>query len=276
MKIKDKHELKASREALQRLWEDGLSGLRLIEEHTAAADAFLADRFGELDGGDGDMALVALGGYGRGELFPFSDIDLLFLHGRWVKGTALEKAIETVLYPLWDAGLEVGHSVRTVSQCLSDCKLDFHLQVAMLDARLVAGSEKLYGELTAKYSRKFINGRRKDFLKNMQEERENRSRQFGGHSFQLEPDIKEGRGGFRDIQSMLWTARVVFGLKELGDIEESGIFRPEDRESLEERVARTFCAARRRLKGSVRFEIGRKTMAASLALHLPPRDSYMR
>src|SRR5210317_2260775 len=114
MKNKPKHELKASRETLQRFWEEGLSGKKLIEDHTVATDSFLADRFAEIKGGDGDIALVALGGYGRKELFPFSDIDLMFLHGRWVRGKVLENAIEKLMYPLWDAGLEVGHSVRTV------------------------------------------------------------------------------------------------------------------------------------------------------------------
>lgn len=232
--MKHKQEIQASRETLQKLWEEGLSGIKLLEDHSAAIDSFLADRFAELSGGDQGLTLVALGGYGRRELFPFSDIDLLLLHSPRVKGAALEKATETILYPLWDAGLEVGHSVRTVSQCITDCKHDFHLQIAMLDGRQIAGSEKLFAELTAKYKRKFIDGRRKDLLKNMQAERENRASQFGGHSFQLEPNIKEGRGGFRDIQSMLWTARVVYGLKELSDIEESGIFSSADREALED------------------------------------------
>ncbi|MEN8142161.1 MAG: [protein-PII] uridylyltransferase [Thermodesulfobacteriota bacterium] len=232
--MKHKQEIQASRETLQKLWEGGVSGLKLLEDHTAAIDSFLAARFAELSEGDLGLTLVALGGYGRRELFPFSDIDLLLLHSPRVKGAALEKATEAILYPLWDAGLEVGHSVRTVSQCIKDGKHDFHLQIAMLDARKIAGSEKLFVDLAAKYKRKFIDGRRKDFLKNMQAERENRARQFGGHSFQLEPSIKEGRGGFRDIQSMLWTARVVYGLKKLSDIEESGIFRAADREALED------------------------------------------
>ncbi|MCK4837717.1 MAG: [protein-PII] uridylyltransferase, partial [Desulfobulbaceae bacterium] len=146
----------------------------------------------------------------------------------------LEKTAEGILYPLWDAGLEVGHSVRSVSQCLGDCKNDFHLQVAMLDGRLITGSEKLFAKLATSYKKKFIEGRRRDFLTKMAVERENRKHLYGGHSFQLEPNIKEGRGGFRDIQSMLWSARAVFGLNGLVAIEEAGVFRPEERSALEQ------------------------------------------
>ncbi len=229
-----KHELRASRETLQRLWEEGLSGRQLLDKHSEAIDVFLQDRFAELTEGSGEMTLVALGGYGRRELFPFSDIDLMLLHSRWVGKSVLEKTAEGILYPLWDAGLEVGHSVRSVSQCLADCKNDFHLQVAMLDGRRVAGSEKLFVKLSTSYKKKFIEGRRRDFLTKMAVERESRKCLYGGHSFQLEPNIKEGRGGFRDIQSMLWTARAVFGLNGLTAIEEAGIFRVEERTALEQ------------------------------------------
>lgn len=229
-----KHELRASRESLQKLWEDGLSGRVLLAKHSEAVDGFLQDRFAELAEGGGEISLVALGGYGRGELFPYSDIDLMLLHSRWVKNRVLERTVTGILYPLWDAGLEVGHGVRSVGQCLTDCKNDFHLQIAMLDARLITGSERLFAKLITSYKKKFIEGHRRDFLAKMAGEREKRKEQFGGYGFQLEPNIKEGRGGFRDIQSMLWSAHGVFGLQGLAAIEESGIFRHEERVALEE------------------------------------------
>lgn len=228
-----KHELRTSRETLQTLWHEGLSGRHLLEQHSETIDVFLRDRFAELTEGGGEITLVALGGYGRRELFPYSDIDLMVLHSRWINRKTLEKTVEGILYPLWDAGLEVGHGVRSISQCLADCRHDFHLQIAMLDARRITGSEKLFNELAGAYKKKYIEGHRRDFLTKMEGEREKRKRQFGGHGFQLEPNIKEGRGGFRDVQSMLWTARGVFGLTGLAAIEESGIFRPAERAALE-------------------------------------------
>lgn len=228
-----KHELRASRETLQELWEDGLSGRLLLDKHSETIDVFLQDSFAELTEGGGEMTLVALGGYGRSELFPYSDIDLMLLHSRWVKKKVLEKTVAGILYPLWDAGLEVGHSVRSVSQCLADCKNDFHLQIAMLDGRRIAGSEQLFGKLFASYKKKFVEGHRRDFLTKMTAERDNRKRQYGGHGFQLEPNIKEGRGGFRDIQSMLWAAHGVFGLRGLEAIEDAGVLRREERIALE-------------------------------------------
>jgi len=230
----DKHELRASRETLRKLWEEGVSGRQLLEKYSEAIDTFLEDRFAELTEGGGEITLVALGGYGRSELFPYSDIDLLLLHSRWVRSKVLGKTVEGILYPLWDAGLEVGHSVRSVSQCITDCKNDFHLQIAMLDARRITGSQKLFDDLATAYKKKFIEGHRGDFLAKMDGERDARQQLFGGHGFKLEPNIKEGRGGFRDMQSMLWTARGVFGLKGLAAIEESGIFGPEERQRLEE------------------------------------------
>lgn len=229
-----KEQIKAGREALQRLWQGGLSGRPLLLRHTEIIDANLAQYFtglGEL--GEG-LALVALGGYGRRELFPFSDIDLLLLHRPALKPDRLKEAAEAILYPLWDSGLEVGHRVRTVAGCLDDCATDFHLQMALLDARFLAGSQELLKELLEKYRKKYIDGQRQDFLEKMAASREERHRRFGRHSFQLEPNIKEGCGGFRDYQAMRWTARVVFGLADPAAMAEAGLLSGDELRRLEE------------------------------------------
>jgi [protein-PII] uridylyltransferase len=229
-----KEEIKAGRDALQRLWQGGLSGRALLLRHTEIIDTNLAQYFaglGEL--GEG-IALVALGGYGRRELFPFSDLDLLLLHKPALKPERLKKAAESILYPLWDSGLEVGHSVRTVSDCLDDCGRDFHLQMALLDARLLAGNRELLTELLDRYEKKYIEGHRRDFLEKITTGRDERYRRFGLHSFQLEPNIKEGCGGFRDYQSMCWTARVIFGLADPGAMREAGLLSTDEHHRLEE------------------------------------------
>ncbi len=224
-------ELRTRREILEILWRQGLSGKALLKEHTNLIDSHLETKFNECPNVSG-ITLIAIGGYGRRELFPFSDIDLLILHNS-KSDEQLATATEAILYPLWDAGLDVGHSVRTIDQCISDAKSDFFFQVAMLDARLIAGDTSLFDKLQKLYQQDFIAGRRQDFLTQMVFHRKHRLKTFAKHSYLLEPHIKEGRGGLRDIQAILWTSRVVFGLKSLQDIEDAGILTNDERNNLE-------------------------------------------
>lgn len=248
-----KEQIQAGREALQRLWQGGLSGRQLLLRHTEIIDTNLGEHFaglGEL--GEG-LALVALGGYGRRELFPFSDIDLLLLHSPALKPGRLKETAEAILYPLWDSGLEVGHSVRTPADCLADCGRDFHLQMALLDARLVAGRRELLEELLAKYRLRYIEGHRQDFLEKMTASMAERHHRFGRHSFQLEPNIKEGRGGFRDYQTMTWTARVIFGLADPAAMGEAGLLTADEQRGLEADYDRLI-----RVRNRLHYACGRK------------------
>ena len=139
-----KGELRAKREALENLWRQGLSGHSLLEKHTRLLDDSLVHDFNGYPS-TRDMSLVALGGYGRSELFPFSDIDLMLLYKSYDE-KRLNDVAEAVFYPLWDAGLEVGHGVRTPETCLSEAKKDFFLELSLLDARLLAGSRTLFDD----------------------------------------------------------------------------------------------------------------------------------
>lgn len=226
-------ELRAKRDALESLWQKGLSGQALLSEHTKLIDSSLSRSFTECQVDTHDMALVALGGYGRQELFPFSDIDLMLLYRPSAKDR-LNDVAEAVFYPLWDAGLEVGHGVRTVEICLEDADKDFFFHVSLLDARLLTGSQTLFDELTEKFNRLFVTGQRKEFFKKMISHCQLRHKRFGNHSYLLEPQIKESRGGFRDAQAMLWSAQVVFGLQNLNDLENSALLTSEDRKKFEE------------------------------------------
>ena len=225
--------LRARREALDVFWKQGISGRSLLQKHTEFIDHHISESFDECPASGMGFALIALGGYGRKELFPFSDIDLLLLYEPQVKEN-LEKIVDAVLYPLWDAGLEVGHAVRTVDDCLADAKTDFFFQVAMLDARLIAGSQSLFEKLTARYTETFIEGHRSEFPQEMLMYRSKREKQFGNHTYLLEPHIKESRGGFRDFQAMLWTAQFVFGLQGLSALQEAGILTAAELKKLEE------------------------------------------
>ncbi len=224
-----KSPFRAERAALEKLWEQGLSGQSLLRNHSRLADEFIQECFQDMDlpGVEESVALVALGGYGRQELFPFSDIDLMILYRSEIKDQ-IGKVADAVFYPLWDTGLEVGHGVRTVSECVEQANEDFFFQVALLDARLIAGSQLLFFELQSEYKEKYVEGKREGFVCNMKLFRDERCRRFGSHSYLLEPHIKEGKGGFRDIQAMLWTAKVVYGLEGLTGIVNAGILTSEE------------------------------------------------
>lgn len=224
--------LRAKRETLEELWKQGLKGQALLLEQSRLVDDFIAGHFDEAVQGKAtaSVAVIALGGYGRSELFPFSDIDLLILFREDAK-EEMERVANGILYPLWDTGLEVGHGVRTIAECLSFAREDFFFQVAMLDARLLAGSKGLFDELSARYKTDFIEGSRDEFVHSMKTFRQERRGRFGSHSYLLEPNIKESKGGMRDIQAMLWTATFVFGLRDLDAIADAGILLAEEKEA---------------------------------------------
>jgi len=224
-------QLRADRAALEKLWEEGLVGKELLWHHSRLVDEFIIESFENAGLGDvsGQVALLALGGYGRRELFPFSDIDLMILYHQDFEDR-VGSVVDAILYPLWDTGLEVGHGVRTVARSLQQADEDFFFRVAMLDARLIYGSQSLFDELDGDYRRKFISGRREQFVEEMREHQQRRRARFGSHSYLLEPHIKEGKGGMRDIQSMFWVAQVVFGLRSLEDFGDAGLMIQEERE----------------------------------------------
>jgi [protein-PII] uridylyltransferase len=225
--------LRARREALDALWKQGISGHALLKQHTEFIDHHIRKSFDECPESGKGFALIALGGYGRKELFPFSDIDLMLLYEPQAEDS-LEKVVDAILYPLWDAGLEVGHAVRTVDNCLADAITDFFFQVAMLDARLLAGSQSLFDELIARYTETFIEGHRPEFLQEMLMYGSKRQTDYGNHTYLLEPHIKESRGGFRDFQAMLWTAQFIFGLRGLSALQEAGILTTVELKNLED------------------------------------------
>jgi [protein-PII] uridylyltransferase len=224
-------ELRAQQAALEELWQQGLSGHELLQRHTSLVDDFIIDQFTHspaVKKNKGRLALIALGGYGRRELYPFSDIDLLLLHD-WRSGKLMQAVSESILYPLWDGGFEVGHSVRGVKDAVRFAGEDFFFQVALLDARFLVGSELLFDKLLTRYRKKIFEGKRHKFVETMDEFREKRRRRYGSHAYLLEPHIKEGKGGMRDIQAMLWVAKAMFGLSGLDAMTDAGLLTDDDR-----------------------------------------------
>jgi len=231
--LSESNGLRPGRETLQTLWDQGFKGRKLLIEHTRIVDTFLSKAFSARPDAKGKMALIALGGYGRSELFPFSDIDVMLLYEPEVEDIVPGVA-EIVFYPLWDAGLEVGHGVRTVEACLIDAKKDFFFQVALLDARFIQGSNSLFLQLKQEFVQNFLKGREKDFVCDMIAHRKERHRRFGANAYLLEPNIKESRGGLRDIHSIMWTSKVLSGLENIRSIKDVRLITGEEKNLLKE------------------------------------------
>ena len=173
------------------------------------------------------MAVVATGGYGRGLLAPGSDIDLLFLlpykQTPWGESVA-----EYVLYLLWDLGFKVGHATRTVDQCLKYGQSDMTVRTALLDARLILGDAQLFAEFEQRFRSEVVKGSARQFIDAKMTERDERTRRAGESRYKVEPNIKDGKGGLRDLHTLQWLSKYIFG-QEVGTAAvEAGIFTPEE------------------------------------------------
>jgi len=154
------------------------------------------------------LSLVAVGGYGRGELAPFSDVDLLFILP--YKSTPYtEQVVEWMLYLLWDLGLKVGHATRSIDECIRQAKADVTIRTALLEARQVSGDEALYFDFKKRFAREVVAGTGLAFVAAKLEERDQRHQRMGDSRYLVEPNIKEGKGGLRDLQTLFWIAKYI-------------------------------------------------------------------
>ena len=162
------------------------------------------------------ISAIAIGGYGRGELAPFSDIDILFLHSG-KKASESKRYIEKVLYLLWDIGLTIGHSYRSIDECVAMARGDLHSRTALADARLLEGDRTLFGKLVAQLDSAVYFNKKETaaFVESMQIEMEARYEKFGRSVCIQEPNIKEGAGGLRDLHSITWIGHTQFGATSL-------------------------------------------------------------
>ncbi|HTZ03239.1 MAG TPA: [protein-PII] uridylyltransferase, partial [Xanthobacteraceae bacterium] len=169
------------------------------------------------------MAVIATGGYGRGLLAPSSDIDLLFLLP--YKQTAWgEQIAEALLYCLWDMGLKVGHATRSIDESIRQAKADMTIRTALLETRHLLGDQKLYGELTARFDKEVVQGTAPEFVAAKLAEREERHRRAGQSRYLVEPNVKDGKGGLRDLHTLFWIAKYVYRVREPEELIERGVF----------------------------------------------------
>jgi [protein-PII] uridylyltransferase len=169
------------------------------------------------------MAVIATGGYGRGLLAPGSDIDLLFIMP--YKQTAWgESVAEALLYCLWDMGQKVGHATRSVNECIRQAKADMTIRTALLESRYLFGDAELYGELTARFEKEVVHGTAAEFVAAKLAEREERIRCAGQSRYLVEPNVKDGKGGLRDLHTLFWIAKYVYRVREPEELIDRGVF----------------------------------------------------
>ncbi|MGL5138053.1 MAG: [protein-PII] uridylyltransferase, partial [Beijerinckiaceae bacterium] len=214
--------------------EAGGGGLACAEAISAAHDAVIRglfllatqriERNGNRSSGE-RLSVCATGGYGRGGMAPGSDVDVLFLFP-FKQTPWCESVAETMLYFLWDLGLKVGHATRSVDECLREAAKDLTIRTSLMEARLITGDVGLFHELTGRFDREIVQGSGADFAHAKLEEREARIRKAGASRYLVEPNVKEGKGGLRDVNTLFWIVKYVYRVQDPAELVEEGIFTP--------------------------------------------------
>lgn len=262
--------LKLETERLRMRHRFGLGGREIAQGRSYLADVVVSracqmaaadlgpERKEDLSG----CAIVALGGYGRRELAPHSDVDLLFLHPDRLS-SAVRSFVEKALLLLWDIGLAVGHSFRSVAECVTMARQDLHSRNAMSEARLVAGSGALFQRFSADLQLAVYGNRRgvDAFLDSMRAEMEERFARFGGAVCIQEPNVKESAGGLRDFHTAAWVGHARFGCRDVDQLLAEGVLGPAEHATA--RHAYDFIA---RVRNEAHFVTGRRTDLLSLDL----------
>lgn len=218
----------------------GASGLTICHQRSEIIDALLTHLFdfalktyaqtrGPLPA---PVALVALGGYGRSELSPWSDVDVMFLFPTKTKPAEAkplqEHLTNEILYILWDCGLKVGHSTRTIDDAFAEARKEILSKTALLEARRVAGSEKLYDTFSQAYRSYYASENPKDYIAARLDDQANRRAKYANTVFNQEPDIKNGVGGLRDYQNAVWMARVKLDIVSIEELASQNYVRADD------------------------------------------------
>ena len=201
--------------------------------------------------GSPHCAIVAQGGFGRRELNPYSDIDLLFLYS-WKVSPFIEAITEKLLYTLWDAGLQVGHAIRSVNESVRLASNDMKVRTALLDIRYLCGDTVLYSDFERAVENRLTKRRVASFIQEKLAESRARHSSYGGSVYLLEPEVKEGEGGLRDIHTARWIARVKQQVKDLDGLSENGIIAAAEVEKL--KISQDFLL---RVRNELHFSAGR-------------------
>ena len=237
--------LKAESHRLKLLHRGGAGGLEICQARAVVLDQFLrhlwqvavASLSPQAQKEFPPIALVAIGGYGRGELNPHSDIDFMFLHDGQVAVNKplphLSKLIDGVLYPLWDAGLKVGHSVRNLEDCIKIANADMQSKTALIEARWIVGDEALFQKFQKQLVAKCVAGHVDKYIAARVEDQALRRSKHGNSACMQEPNLKSGCGGLRDYQNLLWMAFFKYRVRTLKDLQALDFVTEAERKELE-------------------------------------------
>ncbi len=169
------------------------------------------------------LTLIAVGGYGRTEMAPHSDVDIGFLTP--LKQTAwAEQVIETMLYALWDLGLKIGHSSRSLDEMIRQAKADITVRTALLEARFVCGDTALYEEASRRFKAEVQADTARIFIAEKLAERDLRHKKMGDTRYVVEPNVKEGKGGLRDLHALFWIGKYIYDVQRAAELVEVGLF----------------------------------------------------
>lgn len=231
-----KDALAAAEAQLQHDFENGGRATTLMPARAALYDSLIrglldyarSDVFPAANPTTGErIAAAAVGGYGRGGLAPFSDIDLLFLHPHKLTANG-EQIIEYVLYFLWDLGLKVGQAVRTPTDCVRMAKDDQTIATSLLESRYLWGDEQLFEQMRADFWQKSLGSNPTGFIEAKLAERDERHQRMGDTRYVLEPNIKEGKGGQRDLHTLQWIAKALYHNDDMAELVRQGVLSPSE------------------------------------------------
>ncbi len=230
--------LQAETAALRARHSAGGSGLEIARQRAATIDRMLVLLFDHAllnyqrrhGRAPAPVALVALGGYGRSELCPLSDIDVMFLFPSKTKLAEMKGFLEhltnEILYPLWDCALKVGHSLRNIDEVFTEARKDIQTLTSLLESRLIAGSSTLYDTFAQAYRTFSTDENPKGYIAERLGDQAQRREKYGNTVFLQEPDVKNGVGGLRDYQNALWMSRVKLGISKIEDLATQNYLRP--------------------------------------------------
>src|ERR1039457_2593544 len=238
--------LKVETHRLKLLHRSGGSGLEVCQARAAILDVMLRYLWDSAKRSMSELAqrhfpplaLVAIGGYGRAELNPNSDIDLMFLQdGQVVAGRKplphLSRLVDGILYPLWDIGLKVGHSVRSVDDCVKVANTDMQSKTSLIEARFITGDEAMFKKFQKAVVAKCVGGHVNEYIAMRLEDQATRREKYGNSASMQEPNLKNGCGGLRDYQNLLWMTFFKYRTRSLAELQKLEFVSEAERKQLE-------------------------------------------